>query len=217
MAACKETPKQVHSPSKYVGDGPFRTAQERQEFFQKQGVQYTSKLLFSEGCQDLGQVKPEDYVPYAANKAHYDQLTAKYGACIQKGRVADVAIRWVSAEVGYGVFAAQDFAPDDFVVEYTGEVVESVSDTVYTFTYPPGEGNIFNPPLRENYGVDAMHRGGVARFVNHSDYSNVKVEFVYYQGAWHILFLAKKNIAQGEQLLITYSSRYWSNRKKLDL
>lgn len=215
LAGCQ---KPATSPSKYVSKGPFRTPQERQALFQQLDIQYTSKLLFDEACNALSHVQPEDYKPYAANKTYYDDLTARYGALIAKGHVANVSIRWVSDQVGYGIFAEEDIQPGDLVVEYTGKLQRTVEDTVYSFSYPPdNKSSHFKAPLPSSCHLNAMHYGNEARFANHSDDPNLETKFVFQGGAWHIIYVAKKKIPRGKQLLINYGSGYWRDRQKVDL
>ena len=55
------------------------------------------------------------------------------------------------------------------------------------------------------------------RFVNHSDEPNLGMKFVFQDNAWHVIYVAKKEIAKGEQLLVSYGNQYWKNRKKVNL
>ena len=101
-------------------------------------------------------------------------------------------------------------------MEYTGTVVKKASSTTWSWSYPPGSGSILNGT---SCSLDAGPCGNEARFVNHSDDPNAEMKFVFQDGAWHVIYVvaAGKKIRKGEQILVSYGSKYWNNREKLDL
>ena len=119
----------------------------------------------------------------------------------------------VNDQVGYGVSADQDFKSGDFLMEYTGVVVKESSDTTFTWSYPPGGGNLRGT----KYSLDGRTCGNEGRFVNHSDEPNVETKFVFQDNSWHLIYVAKKEIKTGEQLFVNYGSGYWTTREKEDL
>ncbi len=200
---------------RYISPVPCKTPQERRQLFAKIGIQYSSQLKFGKGCKHLAHLRPQDYSGYRDNEKEYDEPTVRYGDKIARGYVANVSIRFISKKVGYGIFleAEGGLEEDDLFAEYTGEVCTDSSGK-YAWSYPPGG----NATLRgKKYSLDASRCGNEACLVNHSDDPNLKMKFVYQGGAWHVVYVARRHIRQGEQLLVSYGSSYWNNREKVDL
>ena len=216
LAGCDGCTKPYQGAGKYIPHTPARTPKERQRFFEKLGVQYIKKIKFPKACAHLAVLGPEAYSNYQSDKQKYDALSDRYGALIAQGYVAKVAIKYISPEVGHGLFACQKFKKGDFVIEYTGELRKNGGDSTYAWSYPPGH----NVTLQgKKYSLDAKSCGNEARFANHSDDNNLDMKFVLQKGdegvTGHIIYVANRDIDEGEELLAHYGAGYWSNRKKL--
>lgn len=158
---------------------------------------------------------------YIINPGLNDKLTKKYGPYIEKNYEADMYVKWVNKKVEYGAFAQQDIKKGDMVTEYTGIVQEDVpfdEDNLYLWDYP----TIFYHTLpnrkrrkKINFCINAEKAGNFARFINHSlrKYQNVAIQIVAYGNFWHVLYIAKRDISKGEQLLTYYGLEYWKDRK----
>ncbi len=195
--------------------GPFTTHQEKLWIFDALGVQYTHLVHFSDECQALANVSPQDYSLYQDNKAMHDELTTRYGPEIAQASptISSVYISHVSAEVGLGVYARKNFKKGDFVGEYTGKVVKTTRDSTYTWSYPPGGGTV----LGKQYSLDGGEQGNELRFANHSEDPNLEMKFVFQGTTWHVIYIACKEIKKGTQLLTNYGPNYWKYRNKVDL
>ena len=213
IAACTKAPQ---SPTPSVTQEPAKTPEERQRLFEQLGIEYTATLQFSEECKELAKLTPQDYSEYQGNEKKYDALNAQYGANIAQGYVAPVSIRYISKKVGRGVFAEVDFEEGDFLMEYTGKVVKKASSSTWTWTYPPGSDNKLKGT---SASLDAGPYGNEARFVNHSDNPNTKMEFVFQGGAWHVIYVVApgKKISKGKQICTSYGEGYWKSREKVAL
>ena len=130
---------------------------------------------------------------------------------ISNGNLPNVSIRWINAHMGYGVFAEEDFSVGTFIGEYTGVVrkrkrrVDRRND--YCFEYTIGDW-VYNPFI-----IDAKEEGNMSRYMNHSEEPNVESLSVFVQGLMHIIFVAEKPIAPGDQLCYHYGDTFWKKRR----
>ncbi|KAI9359923.1 hypothetical protein DFJ73DRAFT_773855 [Zopfochytrium polystomum] len=118
-------------------------------------------------------------------------------------------VRWVSKEIGYGVFAKMHVAKGSIVGVF-GSVITNSDNSDYMWTYPSeildADGNVIS------LGFDAQYRGNFLRFVNHADGPNTEVVYVPYDGIWQIVYMAVRLIEAGEELTVDYGSNYWEHR-----
>lgn len=101
---------------------------------------------------------------------------------------------------GKGVFALQDIAKGETVIEYIGEIISAqeaedrhphdLSDPNHTFYFQIDEDRV----------IDALHGGNSARWINHSCAPNCKPVI---EDA-RVFIKAKRNIAAGEELNYDY-------------
>jgi SET domain-containing protein len=61
--------------------------------------------------------------------------------------------------------------------------------------------------------IDAT-KGNLTRFINHSIHPNLKPIHVFYEGFYHLIFLALRRIEKGTQLSYDYGKNYWYIREK---
>lgn len=138
---------------------------------------------------------------------------AYYREKISQGYLADLTIRWIDDEIGYGAFTNQDLNPKQYVGEYTGMVRR-----IYR-SHPNLNGYCFHYPTRYwswNYTViDSLRAGNEMRFINHSDDPNLELLWALDRGLLHLLMLAKKRIPKGSQIFFDYGKDYWRKRRKL--
>lgn len=149
----------------------------------------------------------QKYYELNPNMAHH--FTEKYGLKIEEKHRAPIYLAWVSPEIGWGVFAAQDIDKDDFIQEYTGIVCDkkSCKDTSYAWYFLKTTPN-------QGFMMDAKREGNEMRFVNHSDQSNVlSLSILGKDGRFHVCYLATHDIKKDQQLLVDYGAAYWADRK----
>ncbi|KAI9359927.1 hypothetical protein DFJ73DRAFT_757410 [Zopfochytrium polystomum] len=96
-------------------------------------------------------------------------------------------VRWVSKEVGYGVFAKMHVAKGSIVGVF-GSVITNSENSDYMWTYPSeildADGNVIS------LGFDAQYRGNFLRFVNHADEANTEVVVRAVRRIWQIVYMA---------------------------
>jgi uncharacterized protein len=146
------------------------------------------------------------YVPYADYRQGFQ-------AELDRGAVADLYLTKISDKVGHGVFAKSALEAGQWVGEYTGAFQRMGARTEPQWH---DNGYLFNFPFRRgtrHHALDARKTGNITRFINHSA-KRGNLEFVYVfhdDGLCHIVFLAKRRIEAGEQLLFDYGEGYWEH------
>lgn len=125
-----------------------------------------------------------------------------------------LAIRWVSSQVGYGLFAGESLPMGLELGEYGGEVRFPLSASLthpYLFHYPTCWHASFQG------AIDGKDHGSLMRFINHSDTPNLLLNWKGERSILHLTFQTKRKIEKGEQLLFHYGREFWRNRKKSPL
>ncbi|KRX94296.1 N-lysine methyltransferase SETD8-A [Trichinella pseudospiralis] len=114
---------------------------------------------------------------------------------------------------GRGVIAKRKFAHEEFVVEYRGELIESAEaqrrEERYQKNSRIGCYMFYFYFKGKQYCLDAtresVHKG---RLLNHSAKgSNLKSKILEVNNRPHVIFLAKRDIEAGEELLYDYGDR----------
>jgi len=143
------------------------------------------------------------------NYAYFRQFRKQ----MELGVVADVSVRWVDEDFGYGLFAEQEMAKGDFIGEYTGELrllSRLRSDqNGYCLHYHTKWWSL------KYFVIDALLSGNLMRFINHSDSPNVQPLCAIDRGLQHQIFITREPIAKGTQLTLNYGADYWIRRQKL--
>ncbi|MFC1478269.1 SET domain-containing protein-lysine N-methyltransferase [Candidatus Margulisiibacteriota bacterium] len=118
---------------------------------------------------------------------------------------------------GQGLFANDSFKPGGFIGEYAGAVVPKYSGeevNLYKFLYEPYPGFTQADKKLE---LDGKYNGNHTRFINHNDEPNTAGAYIAYQGRWHIIFFATKEIKKGEQITFNYGHDYWQKMRILKI
>jgi len=125
--------------------------------------------------------------------------------------VPELSIRWVSDDMGWGVFAEKDLPNMTFVAEYSGmfrKKRKGDAANAYCFECPLVRGE--DSP----FVIDAEAQGGVSRYINHSDTPNVVSALATIHDVPHILLFTSEVVKQGTELKYDYGAAYWKRRKK---
>ncbi|MDC7233130.1 MAG: SET domain-containing protein-lysine N-methyltransferase [Spirochaetales bacterium] len=195
----------------------FKKPEERRFFMESRGISYLSRSLYKDVPAFLKDQTTSPY--YLDNREEFDTLSSDYGQKLKDAWMADVSIRRVSEDVGYGLFAESDLGPGDLLAEYAGvvqpgedlvadpEQAESPAEgyeTDYTWDYPDAwyEDLLFE--------VNAGKMGNELRYINHSFEANLAVEHCLVDNRWVIFFVAQQFIPSGTQLTVDYGEEYWS-------
>ncbi len=111
-----------------------------------------------------------------------------------------------SAIHGWGLFARRPIPSHSLVIEYTGEVVRGPVADQRELQYERLRlgGSCYLFRLDDEHIVDATMCGSAARFINHSQRPNCDSRIVNIDGTKHIVIVALRNIAVGEEITYDY-------------
>ncbi|GAB1310859.1 hypothetical protein MFIFM68171_01069 [Madurella fahalii] len=169
------------------------------------------------GCGAKERADPEN--------AYDEQLhsTGCQNVALQRGAAKTVLLGKSQLECcGYGLFAAEDIAQDEFVIEYTGELIShdegvrrehrrgDVFDEENKVSY------LFTLLEQEGIWVDAAMYGNLSRYINHaSEACNIMPKIMYVNHEFRIKFSALRDIKAGEELFFNYGDNFPNLTKKL--
>lgn len=200
-------PKRTPQPVQFVKEGKRLSVE---EFEKETGAPFLSHLDF-EGANVY-----TDLVARGIKQAKKETVTREQlwlGSYFKKeiasGAIPAVEIRWISSELGWGVFAARDFRKMEFIAEYSGKVRKrrrSDGKNAYCFEYVVVQG------VKTPYTIDALEQGGAARYINHSSKPNLLTSLATIDFLSHVVLFTARPIAKGEQLCYDYGDDYWAKR-----
>ena len=101
---------------------------------------------------------------------------------------------------GKGVFAAQDIAEGETIIEYVGEVIDW-QEAQDRHPHDPSQPNhTFYFQVDDERVIDATHKGNSSRWINHSCAPNCYTDEI----DGRVYIVALRNIAAGEELNYDY-------------
>ncbi|PSS02395.1 hypothetical protein BD289DRAFT_359534 [Coniella lustricola] len=110
-----------------------------------------------------------------------------------------------SAIHNWGLYAMENIAKDDMIIEYVGERVRQKIADLREINYTrSGIGSSYLFRIDDDAVVDATKKGGIARFINHSCAPNCKASIIRVEGTKRIVIYAERAIAQNEELTYDY-------------
>ncbi|CAI6100454.1 unnamed protein product [Clonostachys chloroleuca] len=110
-----------------------------------------------------------------------------------------------SAIHNWGLYAMENIAKDDMIIEYVGEVVRQQVAEIREKRYlKSGIGSSYLFRIDEGTVVDATKKGGIARFINHSCSPNCTAKIIKVEGSKRIVIYALRDIAMNEELTYDY-------------
>ncbi|KAJ3320550.1 hypothetical protein HDV06_005173 [Boothiomyces sp. JEL0866] len=150
---------------------------------------------------------------YLTNNKLVDEITEKTQAFFripdQEAYMRDFCyIKWVSVQIGFGLFARQDILKDQVVGIYAGELNAFSSDTDYEWEYPT---KIIDD-IKVTLGINGLNYGNYLRFVNHNENANTKAEYVPNDGLWNVVYIATRDILKDEEITTNYGDAYLSRQ-----
>lgn len=104
-----------------------------------------------------------------------------------------------SAIHNWGLYAMENIAKDDMIIEYVGERVrQKIADLREIHYDKSGVGSSYLFRIDDDAVVDATKKGGIARFINHSCAPNCKASIIRVEGTKRIVIYAERAIAQSK-------------------
>ena len=141
-------------------------------------------------------------------KAYF--LGKYYQKEIENDLTPDVTLKWLDYKREYGLFTNQDLMPHQYVGAYCGEIRKYLyrldDKNAYLFEYKIGN-------RKTPFTINAMDKGNLLRFVNHSDEPNLTPIAVVCHGLVHIILRTSKKIPKGSELTYDYGPAYWAKRE----
>ncbi|KAJ8931149.1 hypothetical protein NQ314_015978 [Rhamnusium bicolor] len=113
---------------------------------------------------------------------------------------------------GRGVVAARDFNRGDFVVEYSGDLVDIVEAKVREEKYAQDQNTgcymYYFKHNGQQYCIDATAESGrLGRLVNHSRNGNLLTRTIMVDNKPRLVLIAKDEIKEGDEILYDYGDR----------
>lgn len=117
-----------------------------------------------------------------------------------------------AGEKGWRCFADEFMAKNTLLGVYTGVRTAQSLDSKYEWSYPSRVVNAKNETVY--IGLDAMFGGNMLRFINdgNTESLNCRMQRVAWNNRWFTLYLTKRDVYPGDELLISYGSGYWESR-----
>ncbi|KAF4455223.1 histone-lysine N-methyltransferase, H3 lysine-4 specific [Fusarium austroafricanum] len=110
-----------------------------------------------------------------------------------------------SAIHNWGLYAMENIAKDDMIIEYVGEQVrQQISEIRENRYLKSGIGSSYLFRIDDNTVIDATKKGGIARFINHSCMPNCTAKIIKVEGSKRIVIYALRDIAMNEELTYDY-------------
>ena len=104
-----------------------------------------------------------------------------------------------SAIHGWGLYADENIAINDMIIEYVGEKVRQAVANIREDRYDKqGVGSSYLFRIDDDAIVDATKKGGIARFINHSCSPNCTARIIRVEGSKRIVIYALREIAKSE-------------------
>ncbi|MEM9336424.1 MAG: SET domain-containing protein [Patescibacteria group bacterium] len=100
---------------------------------------------------------------------------------------------------GLGLFADQEFKRDDFIIEYTGELITDEERN--------RRGGKYLFEIDEEWTIDGKDRSNIARYINHGCKNNAYAEVD--EEERRVFVRAKKKIQPGEEITFHYGKEYF--------
>ena len=101
---------------------------------------------------------------------------------------------------GKGVFALQDIAEGEDLIEYVGEVISWAEAERRHPHDPQNPNHTFYFHIDEDHVIDGLHGGNASRWINHSCAPNCEAD----QQGSRVFIRALRTIAAGEELNFDY-------------
>ena len=119
-----------------------------------------------------------------------------------------------SAIHNWGLYAMENIAANDMIIEYVGEMVrQQVADMRERQYLKSGIGSSYLFRIDEYTVIDATKRGGIARFINHSCDPNCTAKIIKVEGSKRIVIYALRDIGQSKSLIPLLFFRYPSEAR----
>ena len=122
-----------------------------------------------------------------------------------------------SAIHNWGLYAMENIAANDMIIEYVGEKVrQEVADLREQQYLKSGIGSSYLFRIDEATVIDATKKGGIARFINHSCTPNCTAKIIRVEHTKRIVIYALRDIQRGmfRRFVLYLGSTNWYTRRR---
>jgi hypothetical protein len=171
-----------------------------QDFFKDVGLTYCSYSIFDD--KDKEEIDNNATKNKSPNKKYAKHLC--YGPQSINHPLPKLHIKYISKEIGFGLFTDQNFKKHDYIGEFCGTITSNPdpSSEHYNYSYIDDSDIVIAP----------RKIGNELQFANHSVTANVKWKHIIgHDGYEHVIFIATRQIVKGEQILVDYGENYWTD------
>ncbi|CAJ0587761.1 unnamed protein product, partial [Mesorhabditis spiculigera] len=201
-----------------IGVMPHKSGSARTERYEKMtSKQKRSLIRRPEGPADLRtdlSHQDETIVRHAANMTREQKqlnrrLRADCNSDLFKTNMLNYRkkmIKFARSKIhGWGLYAMEDIAQDDLIVEYVGQKIRSQIAEEREVAYGKrGMGDSYLFRIDEHEVIDATQKGNFARFINHSCQPNCYAKVVNVDGDKRIVIYSKTAINKGDEITYDY-------------
>ena len=165
-------------------------------------LQCSSSSLFYSYCKNFSSLN-ESFIQHSIWNNHLYKLPQKK---------LEFDIRFITPEIGHGLFSRKDIKKNVFIGLYTGNLIYrwlfSLKDNSFTYSlFEAWNKLVF-------FGIDSLYKGNHTRFINHSVNPNCKVIPIISYNTLLLAIITTEPISAHSQLLLNYGYAYWSRSKK---
>lgn len=192
-------------------DTQYYSKHQKKKLFKNLGCKYVNKMDVE--YLDFDKLQPEQTEYYQTSATIINGNSLKYQKEVEEWLLAPMYLKWISTEVGYGIFASQDIKKGDFIGVYAGKlrVMKSAEEIPaenvdYAWYYP------MNALDDRRLLIDGKYCGNELRFINHSTDPNTRCIDFLVEGVFYLGYVAIKDIAQDSELTVDYGCGYWDSR-----
>jgi hypothetical protein len=173
---------------------------------------YLPQIAF-ESCESKEDVRARGVHKWQEGRVSPEalELGARFSGAVIAAALPACSLHFLGDEVGHGLFVEEEIKAGAFVGEYTGIVrkndrryLEPLND--YCYEYPVSD------EIGRSFVIDATS-GNLTRFINHSNCPNLRPVHIFFDGFYHLIFLALCDIAPSTQLTYNYGLNYWYVRR----
>ena len=159
-----------------------------------------------ESLRERSSIRPWSYLNELSKSSINNRKITKLNKFVNKSSL-DIRAKKLKFDKSnihsWGVFALNDIASNEFIVEYMGEYIGNKIADIREKEYRNDNLDDYMFRVDSSLIIDATKKGNIARFINHSCEPNCRTEIIP-EKSKKVVIYAKKDIKRGEELTYDY-------------